>query len=323
MPNPALIHVITDPRCMEYEQPGHPERPARIRGAVERLRRQRELELHWLEPQPVDDRVLLKAHSREHLNRLETPLDFDLDTPAHAGIADHARRSVGGALRALRCALRGKQSLSLLRPPGHHATRDRAMGFCYLNSVAVATLAARAARVGRVAVFDFDVHHGNGTEEILLDRPGVAFFSIHQFPAYPGTGRANRGENCYNYPVPPGLSAEGYREVAERALEELSAFKPDLVAVSAGFDAYVRDPLCQQRLEAEDFHWLGQRLAGLGRPMFNLLEGGYSDELPELILAYLRGLAGLPLQKTAAPATAGAGEGEDADSLWGLRTLFR
>jgi acetoin utilization deacetylase AcuC-like enzyme len=308
---------------MDYEQPGHPERPARIRGTLERLRRQRELQLHWLEPQPVDDRVLLRAHSREHLNRLEAKLDFDLDTPAHPGIADHARRSVGGALRALRCALRGKTSFSLLRPPGHHATRDQAMGFCYLNSVAIATLAARAARVGRVAVFDFDVHHGNGTEEILVDRPGVAFFSIHQFPAYPGTGRTHRGENCFNYPVSPGLSAEAYREVADQALADLVGFKPDLVAVSAGFDAYVRDPLCQQRLEVDDFHWLGRRLAGLGVPLLNLLEGGYSDELPELVLAYLRGLAELPLQKTATAVTTGTGETEDEASLWGLGDLLR
>ena len=197
------------------------------------------------------------------------------------------------------------------------------MGFCYLSTIAIATLAARAAGVERVAVFDFDVHHGNGTEDILVDRPGVAFFSIHQFPAYPGTGRQDRGENCFNYPVPPGLPATHYCDLAGQVLERLAAFRPGLLAVSAGFDAYARDPLCQQQLEASDYHWLGRALAGLGVPMFSLLEGGYSDDIPELVLAYLRGLAGLPLQKTAPPVavTSEANDGEDA--FWGLGDLLR
>jgi acetoin utilization deacetylase AcuC-like enzyme len=209
-------------------------------------------------------------------------------------------------------ALRGERTFSLLRPPGHHATPDRAMGFCYLNSVAVAALAARAPAVRRVAVFDFDVHHGNGTEDILVDRPDLGFFSIHQYPAYPGTGRQHRGSNCFNYPVPPGLPRAHYREVAVRALDDLREFKPDLLAVSAGFDAYARDPLCQQQLEVEDYHWFGQQLAGLSCPMFSVLEGGYSDDLPELVLAYLRGVVGLAVQhppgsgSVGEPAAAGA-----------------
>jgi acetoin utilization deacetylase AcuC-like enzyme len=126
----------------------------------------------------------------------------------------------------------------------------------------------------------------------LLNRPGVAFFSIHLFPCYPGTGSANAGNNCFNYPVEPGLPRQDYRAALARALDDLKKFRPDLVAVSAGFDAYVRDPLVQGVLVVDDFYWLGQSLHALGVPMFSLLEGGYSKDLPELILAYLKGVEG-------------------------------
>jgi acetoin utilization deacetylase AcuC-like enzyme len=181
---------------------------------------------------------------------------------------------------------------SLMRPPGHHATRNQAMGFCYLNNIAIATLEALATGTKRVAVYDFDVHHGNGTEDILLDHEGAAFFSIHQHPCYPGTGAASVGRNCFNYPVPPATPRNEYRSVLSSALDELKRFKPELVAVSAGFDAYARDPLAQETLEAEDFYWLGQTFHRLDVPVFSLLEGGYSKDLPDLIFAYLKGLEG-------------------------------
>jgi acetoin utilization deacetylase AcuC-like enzyme len=141
-----------------------------------------------------------------------------------------------------------------------------------------------------VAVIDFDVHHGNGTEDILLNREGAAYFSIHQYPAYPETGRANAGNNCFNYPVPPALPRGQYREVFSSALDRLSKFKPELIGVSAGFDAYARDPLAQETLEAEDFYWIGKKMRALGIPLFNVLEGGYSRDLPELVFSYLKGL---------------------------------
>ena len=172
--------------------------------------------------------------------------------------------------------------------------RDRAMGFCYLNNIAIAALEAAATGAKRIAVFDFDVHHGNGTEAILLNRPGVMCFSIHLYPFYPGTGAANAGKNCFNYPVAPYDPRETYRATLAQALGDLKKFRPDLVAVSAGFDAYVRDPLVQGVLEAEDFYWLGRSLRALGVPLFSLLEGGYSSDLPELILAYLKGVEGPP-----------------------------
>jgi len=288
------MKIITDSRCTAYSSPAHPEKPARVSRTVERLKDQTELPISWAEPLAVDDAIIERAHSKGHIARVTAAVsDFDGDTPGYPDIFDHARRSVGGALQAMRSALKGEWAFSLLRPPGHHATREHAMGFCYLNSIAIATLEATASGTKKAAVFDFDVHHGNGTEAILMNRSGAAFFSIHQYPCYPGTGTSNVGDNCFNYPVAPETPREEYRKVLARALDDLKQAKPALVAVSAGFDAYARDPIAQETLEAEDFHWLGQCVRGLGIPAFSILEGGYSRDLPELIFAYLKGLAGL------------------------------
>jgi acetoin utilization deacetylase AcuC-like enzyme len=286
------VKIITDERCAGYSRPGHPERPERILATIELLRRQTELPLEWAGPGQAGDAQILRAHSAEHLARLNEPEDFDADTPFYQNIAGFARASAAAALDALAAARAGNRVFSLMRPPGHHAMRDWAMGFCYLNNIAIAVLEAVATGAKRVAVFDFDVHHGNGTEAILLDRPGVAFFSIHLHPFYPGTGAANAGKNCFNYPVAPYDSRDTYRATLAQALDDLKKFRPDLVAVSAGFDAYVRDPLGQSVLVADDFYWLGQSLRALGVPLFSLLEGGYSRDLPELVLAYLKGMEG-------------------------------
>ena len=286
------LTIITDPRCTEYAAPGHPERPQRVSRTVDLLKAQNSLQLTWAAPIEPSEDSILRAHTPALVERLKSAEDFDGDTPAHPGIAQHARRSVGGALAALKGARAGNAAFSLMRPPGHHATRNSAMGFCYLNSVAIAALEAQAAGFKRVAVFDFDVHHGNGTEDILLDREGLAFFSIHQYPCYPGTGRANRGRNCFNFPVAPETPRPEYRAILEKAFGALQSFRPEILAVSAGFDAYRGDPLAQETLEAEDFRWLGETIRKLEIPAFSVLEGGYTDDLPDLILAYLRGLTG-------------------------------
>jgi acetoin utilization deacetylase AcuC-like enzyme len=286
------MKLITDERCLEYCQPGHPERPERVGLTVKRLRDQKDVQIEWSQPAPAGDAAILRAHSARHVARLKEPRELDADTPYFPGILEHARRSAGGALAALQFARAGEMAFSLMRPPGHHATREQSMGFCYLNSIAIAALGALATGTKRVAVFDFDVHHGNGTEAILLNHEGAAFFSVHQHPCYPGTGVANVGDNCFNYPVAPATPRKEYRAVLSRALESLKQFKPELVAVSAGFDAYAPDPLAEGTLEAEDFEWLGKSIRALAVPGFSVLEGGYSEDLPELILAYLKGLAG-------------------------------
>ena len=284
--------IITCEQCTGYARAGHPERPQRITSSIALLKTQTELELAWAAPTGVSDEQIRRAHTAEMLARLNKAEDFDADTPFFDGISDRARASAAAGLDALKLAREGKTVFSLMRPPGHHATREQSMGFCYLNNVAIAALEAQATGAKRVAVFDFDVHHGNGTEDVLLNRPGVEFFSVHEHPAYPGTGAENRGRNCFNYPIAPGAARQTYRGRLTQALDDLRGSRPDLVAVSAGFDAYQRDPLAHAPLLPEDFYWLGQNLRGLQVPVFSLLEGGYSKDLPELIFAYLKGIAG-------------------------------
>jgi acetoin utilization deacetylase AcuC-like enzyme len=165
------------------------------------------------------------------------------------------------------------------------------MGFCYLCNPAIAALAAVATGAGRVAVFDFDVHHGNGTEAALVGRDRLGYVSVHRSPGFPRTGLRNRGGNCLNHPVVPQAPRQVYRQALASALCDLRTLGPDLVVVSAGFDAYRGDPIGQERLEIEDYLWLGREIRNLQLPACHLLEGGYSAELPELILAYLSGLA--------------------------------
>jgi acetoin utilization deacetylase AcuC-like enzyme len=159
------------------------------------------------------------------------------------------------------------------------------MGFCYLNQVAIAAL-HHAAAGRRVAVWDFDAHHGNGTEDILQGRPNLLFASVHQYPGYPGTGTASAG-NCHNFPVAPRTPRTAHMAELARSWEAVLAFKPDLVLVSAGFDAYARDPITAMTLEREDFAELGRWLRQGGLPAAAVLEGGYSSDLPELIDAFL------------------------------------
>jgi acetoin utilization deacetylase AcuC-like enzyme len=276
--------LFYDPLCAEYGSSMRPEQPARVLRSAEHLRTAHP-EWAWRQAAPVDDSVLLAVHTPALLQRIAHAPDIDEDTPYFEGIARHARRAVGAALAATEAALAGDKAFALMRPPGHHCTRGQAMGFCYLNQIAVA--AVHAASAGRrVAVWDFDAHHGNGTEDILEGRPNLFFASVHQSPGYPGTGLRSTA-NCRNFPVAPNTPRERHMAALAESWAAVLAFKPELVLVSAGFDAYVGDPITAMTLETADFAELGRWLHQHTGPTAAVLEGGYSADLPELIDAFL------------------------------------
>jgi acetoin utilization deacetylase AcuC-like enzyme len=278
--------IFHDASCLEYSAPSHPEHPARIARSVPLLKK-RHPDWEWRIPEPAGEAAVLRAHSPDHVEKIRSATrDFDADTPFYPKIYEHALRSAGAAIEVAQAALRDERAFSLMRPPGHHATRDRAMGFCYFNNIAIAALDALENSAKRVAIWDFDAHHGNGTEAIVAHNPRIAFASIHQFPGYPGTGTKSFA-NVTDYPLGPGTPRNHHVEVAKRGLDRLIAFKPDLLLVSAGFDAYAGDPLVQMTLQHEDFSTFGEWLRQLDIPVATILEGGYSDDLPELIDAFL------------------------------------
>jgi acetoin utilization deacetylase AcuC-like enzyme len=290
--------IFHDPLCAAYGSAMRPEQPARVTRSVAHLRTAHP-DWEFRVPAPatsVADATLLLAHTPAHLRRLDDTRDFDADTPFFDDIAAHARRAVSAALTAAAHALaRRSPAFSLMRPPGHHATAATAMGFCYLNSIAIAALYSHH-RLGarRVAVWDFDAHHGNGTEAILHAHAGTPTFffaSVHQHPCYPGTGITDLGPRTRNWPVAPRTPRPQHLAALRASLDAIIAFQPDLILVSAGFDAYARDPITAMTLEAEDFAtlgtWLAETRAHHAIPSAAILEGGYSSDLPQLIDSFL------------------------------------
>ncbi len=289
--------IFHDPQCADYGSSMRPEQPARTIRSAAHLRATHP-EWTWRVPEIAlaNDETLLLAHPAAYLKRLLIPRDFDGDTPYFPGIADHARRAVAAAVGATQHALAtGEPAFALMRPPGHHATAETPMGFCYLNQIAIAALYARThLGAARVAVWDFDAHHGNGTEAILhpaTERGPLAgsffFTSMHQSPCYPGTGLRDLGPLTRNWPIRPRAQREEHMEAIRAALDAIVDFAPDLLLVSAGFDAYAQDPITAMTLEREDFATLGRWLRETRLPAAATLEGGYSDDLPLLIEAFL------------------------------------
>ncbi|MBA3053159.1 histone deacetylase [bacterium] len=278
------MKIIYDESCMGYNSPGHPERPERIRGVHSLLEKEG---FSFITPEPAGDSDILLAHSEKLLKSVKNGDFYEPDTPCYDNIYNFALLSCGAAIQASELAASGSNAFSLMRPPGHHATRNNLMGFCYFNSIAIAAL--RLCKKKKIAIVDFDCHHGNGTEDILQEKENCLYVSLHQSPCYPGTGAESRG-NIRNFPLPPGTGGEVYIHALERALQEVGQFDPDYIGVSAGFDAYKGDPLTDMALTKDDFQKTGELIKKLNKPVFSVLEGGYSTDLPELVLAYLTGL---------------------------------
>ncbi len=279
--------IFTTPRCLEYGTPGHPESPERIRSVQDHLK---ERGYTFREPQPCAEADILRVHTKEHWQRVVSGDFFDPDTPVLPGIADFARLAAGSAIQAAETAICEGPSFSLMRPPGHHATRGRVMGFCYINNIAIAVAKRLDAHPGqRIAILDIDVHHGNGTEDIVKGWPEVLYISLHQTPLYPGTGLDSL-DNIINFPLPPATNGTHYLVVLDKTCQSIADFKPSLLGVSAGFDAFQEDPLAQMDLDMTTFGDIGRLIAGLGIPTFTVMEGGYSAHLPECVEAFVRGM---------------------------------
>jgi len=305
----SVVRVYTHPACLAHDTgPAHAERPERLSAATQALRDAFDGSLDWHEAPRATHEQLLRAHDPELLRVvLETApaqsLMLDPDTVLSPGSAEAALRAAGAAIAAVDAVIAGnaQRVFCAVRPPGHHATRNTPMGFCLFNSIAVAALhALDACGLERVAIADFDVHHGNGTQAIFEGDPRVLFVSSHQVPLYPDSGYPDETGvgNIINAPLPPGAGGDAFRSAwSNQLLPALDRFRPQLLLVSAGFDAHRSDPLAQLELHADDYAWLTRELVSIadrhahGR-IVSLLEGGYDlQALRECSVAHVAALA--------------------------------
>jgi len=302
--------LYTHPACVEHD-PGthHPECPDRLRSVLAGLDADefKHLERHVAEE--IELEIVEAVHGSTYIESIldnvpsEGRVSLDADTVMSPASGEAARRAAGGAVKAVDEVIgkRTDNAFCAVRPPGHHAESSRAMGFCLFNSAAIAAVHARANHgMERVAVIDFDVHHGNGTQHSFENEPGLFYGSSHQFPAYPGTGaRSETGvaNNICNMPLSPGAGSAEFRNAYQNGiLPVLRHFSPELLIISAGFDAHANDPLAQLNVQTDDFAWVTRELMDVadecceGR-VVSLLEGGYDlDALRESAMAHVRTL---------------------------------
>ncbi len=302
--------LFTHPACLDHDPgPQHPERPARLAAILDALNEPEFAALDRREAPRADDAQLTLVHPVLHVQRVlgavppQGRARIDGDTALSPGSGEAALRAAGAVCAAVDAVMagEGKNAFCAVRPPGHHAEPGRAMGFCLFNNVAVGALHARKKHgLRRVAVIDFDVHHGNGTQAAFERDADLFYASTHQYPLYPGTGAMDeRGvaNNILNLPLPPGANSELFRLAMEKGvLVALAAFRPEMVFISAGFDAHAADPLANMELSTEDFGWATERLAEVARKscggrLVSTLEGGYDlDALAESAAAHVRAL---------------------------------
>ncbi len=288
---------------------GHPERPERLQAILELLARRPLAGLERREPPPATAEQIGRAHPPAYLEQVlaripkEGLRHLDPDTVVSPGSREAALRAAGAAVAAVDAVLGGEASRAFccMRPPGHHAEPQRAMGFCLFNNIAIGALHARHAHgLGRIAIFDFDVHHGNGTQAIFWKDAETLYCSTHQWPLYPGSGRESESGvagNILNRTFPPGTGSAAWRKVvAGEMLPRIEEFAPELLMISAGFDAHAEDPLANLMLVEEDFAWITAELVALaerharGR-VVSVLEGGYNlDALARSLRVHLEAL---------------------------------
>jgi acetoin utilization deacetylase AcuC-like enzyme len=294
---------VYDPIYLEHNLHSHPENARRLEHILSVLEKEAMLpRLLPLKPRPATIEELQRVHTSGHIERVRRVAqsgggNLDPDTYASPRSFDAALMAAGGLIRAVEAVLAGEitNGFALVRPPGHHATPTRAMGFCLFNNIAVAARAALASgQVDRIFIADFDVHHGNGTQDIFGDDPAVFYFSTHQYPHYPGTGHWNETghgdgkSTLLNVPLPPYVGNAGYAQVfAELAWPLAERFQPDLILVSAGYDAHWSDPLAQMNLSLTGYAWLERELVSMAEQLCKgrivwTLEGGYQLD----VLAY-------------------------------------
>ena len=305
------VALITHPDCLAHDPgPFHPESPDRLRHVMAALESEEFAGLiHEAAPLATREQ-LVRVHTAAHIDALlaldpsgDERIAMDADTLVGPGSVTAARRAAGGAVAAVDAVMDGwaRRAFVAVRPPGHHAERDRAMGFCLFSTAAIAARHAQAAHgLSRVAVVDFDVHHGNGSQDAMQDDPGLFYASSHQWPCYPGTGAAQEtgvSGNVLNVLLPPGTGGTGFRAAwRDRILPALADWQPELLIVSAGFDAHRDDPLAQLTVEEADFAWLTASLTAIadqhcGGRLVSILEGGYDlGALARSCAAHVRSL---------------------------------
>ena len=271
---------------------GHPEKIDRVTAVIDNFKKIDNKELIWRKPTKFDQSFLINTHSSEYINLVsksfpENGLAFlDGDTVVSPGSKDATKDAVGSIISAIDGVQQKefKNAFCAVRPPGHHAEKNKAMGFCIYNNVAVgANYLIEKYQYNKVAIIDFDVHHGNGTQDIFYDNEKVLYISTHQYPYYPGSGsekETGKFNNILNIPLEAGTTAEQYLNAYENVLKKLKEFKPEFLLFSAGFDAHINDPLAQLRLGSEDFYHLTKRTLQISKSLCNgnvvsILEGGY------------------------------------------------
>ena len=271
---------------------GHPEKIDRVTAVIDNFKKIDNKELIWKKPAKFDQSFLINTHSSEYIDLVsksfpENGLAFlDGDTVVSPGSKEATKDAVGSIITAIDGVQQKefKNAFCAVRPPGHHAEKDKAMGFCIYNNVAVgANYLIEKYKYNKIAIIDFDVHHGNGTQDIFYDNEKVLYISTHQYPYYPGSGseqEKGKFNNIFNIPLEAGTTAEEYLNAYEHVLKKLKEFKPQFLLFSAGFDAHIDDPLAQLRLSAEDFYHLTKRTLEISKSICNgnvvsILEGGY------------------------------------------------